>query len=116
MAYNNIYRFPPLGGSKFLSASGPNVLSGFLRIMAPVLQTLVAPTGRISLRLLLLSQVSLTVCNYATHVRDVIFIVSRGVLFRVLFDDLDYFAAAGVESEEDRISDDFRRGWSGWSG
>ena len=39
-----------------------------------------APTLRVLLRLLLLGQMSLTVCHDAAHVRDVIFIIFRGVL------------------------------------
>ena len=62
--------------------------------MPPIFQTPVALAICILLRFLLLRQMAFTVCNYAAHVRKVIFIVVGGVLLRVLLQDLDYLAAA----------------------
>jgi hypothetical protein len=64
--------------------------------MSPILQTLITLTIRILLRLLLLRQMPLAIRSHAAHMRDVIFVVSRGVFLRVLLQDLDDFAAAVV--------------------
>lgn len=75
-------------------------LSGLVRIMAPVLQTLIALAVRVLLRLLLLCQMSFAVGSYAAYVRDVILVVFGRILSRVLAEDLDDFAAAALEGKK----------------
>jgi hypothetical protein len=62
--------------------------------MPPILQTPITPTLRILLRLLLLRQMTFTVCHYAAHVGDIVLVVFRRVLGRVLLQDRDDSAAA----------------------
>lgn len=52
------------------------------------------------LRLLLLRKMAFAVRNDFSHMRQVVFVVFLVVLFRVLFEDFDDFAAAGgVQSD-----------------
>lgn len=52
--------------------------------MPPILQTLITLTIRILLCLLLLSEMSLAVRDYAAHVGNVFFVIFRRVFGRVL--------------------------------
>lgn len=76
----------------------PPKTSRFLRIVAPILQTPRALALRIFLRLLLLRQVPLAVRHDAAHVVDVVLVVLVGVLFGVLFEDGDDFAATEIHT------------------
>lgn len=62
--------------------------------MPPILQALVTLTLRVSLRLLLLRQMSLAVCRDTAHVGDVVSVVARGVFLGVLAQDFDHLPAA----------------------
>lgn len=63
--------------------------------MAPVLQALVALTVCVLLRLFLLSQMSLVICDYLAHMGQVVFIILARILglLRVLLKDFYDFAA-----------------------
>lgn len=67
-----------------------------LRIMSPILQTLITLTTRILLRLLLLRKMPLAVRHNLSHVIYVILVVLAGVLFRVLLQDGDDLAPGVV--------------------
>jgi len=66
--------------------------------VAPILQRLIASAIGVLLRCLLLSQMTLVVGSNTSHMVDIFIAVFRRVLLRVLFQDLDDLAAAGLVS------------------
>jgi hypothetical protein len=67
--------------------------SSLLRIVTPVLQTLIALAIRILLRLLLLRKMPLTIRHYLTHMINIFLLVFTSVFRWVLLQDGDDLAA-----------------------
>ena len=68
------------------------MLSFLLRIMTPIFQRLIALAVRILLGFLLLREMPFAVCCHPSHMRNVFFLVLRGILVGVLLQDLDDLA------------------------
>jgi hypothetical protein len=67
--------------------------SSLLRIMSPVLQTLITLTIRVLLRLLFLRKMPFTVCYDLPHVIDIVLLILVRILLGILLQDGNYLAA-----------------------
>jgi hypothetical protein len=67
--------------------------SSLLRIVTPVLQTLIALTIGVFLRLLFLRKMPLAICYYLAHVIDVFLVVFTSFFLWILLQDGNNFTA-----------------------
>lgn len=76
--------------------------SGFLRIMTPILQRLVAFTIRILLGFALLSKVSFVIAYYLSHMLKVFLVVLGRILLWILTQNRNNLATAIVRNQSSR--------------
>lgn len=74
-----------------------------LRIMSPVLQTLVGVAASVLFGLLLLGEVPLVVCCHLSHMGDIILVILGRVLFGILLEDLNNLTTTGNVSKSPRL-------------
>jgi hypothetical protein len=77
--------------------------SGFLSIVAPVLERLVRFTVGVLFGFLLLGEMAFVICSDFTHMGQVILVVLRGVLLWILLQDLNYLAATDAVNSEAHV-------------